>query len=206
MQIKKESVKSKILESAKIEFLKHGYQSASLRTIAKHSGLSKGALYCYFENKEDLFTGLVKEPAERLYQNIKALQEQALSQDIASQVDYANNKEPNREDTWINYIYDNIEAFKLIALKSEGTKYQYFFDRLVELEKESTESYLNNMRKAQALYYDPDDMLVQILTEVAIKSLVFIIEHDIPRDKGLHYWRKMEVFYFAGWKKLLFNL
>ncbi len=205
MQIKKESVRNKILESAKKEFLEYGYQGASLRTIAKHSGLSKGALYCYFKNKEDIFTELVKEPAEQLYQNIKAMQAQALSQDIASQVDYANNREPYREEAWINYIYDNIAVFKLIALNSKGTKYQYFFNRLVELEKASTVRYLNNMRKAQALYYDPDDMLVQILTEVAIKSLVFIIEHDIPRDKGLHYWRKMEVFYFAGWKKLLFD-
>ncbi len=206
LQIKKEVVKNKILESAKKEFLKHGFQSASLRTIAKRSGLSKGAFYTYFSNKEAIFTELVKEPAEKLYQYIKAMQAQALSQDIASQIDYANAKDPKQDDFWINYMYEHIDSFKLIALHSKGTQYQDYFNRLVELEKTSTLSYLRNMRKANALYYDPDDMLVHILTDIAIRSLICILENDIPREKGLHYWQKMEVFYFAGWKKLLFNI
>ncbi len=206
MQVKKDAIKNKILESAKKEFLEHGYQGASLRTISKNAALSKGALYSYFKNKEDIFTALVKEPADNLFQHMKTIQERALSQDIASQIDYANSKNPTQEDSWINYIYDNIDAFRLIALNSKGTKYEDFFKRLAHLEKSSTLKYIENMRVAKALYYDPDDMLVHILNDITIKSLISIIEHDIPREKGLSYWHKMEEFYFAGWKKLLFNL
>ncbi len=206
VQIKKDEVKNKILESAKKEFLEHGYQGASLRTIAKNLGLTKGALYPYFKNKEDIFTALVKGPAENLYQYMKKMQEEALSQDLSSQVDYANNEGPAQDDSWVNYIYDNMDVFRLIALNSKGTKYQDFFSDLANLEKKSTLRYIENMREAKALYYDPDDMLVHILIDITIKSLISIIENDIPRDKGLIYWRKMEEFYFAGWKKLLFNL
>ncbi len=206
MQIKKDEVKNKILKSAKNEFLKHGYQGASLRTIANNLGLSKGAIYPYFKNKEAVFIELVKEPAENLYQHMKTMQERALSQDLSSQIAYANNENPNQEDLWINAIYDNIDIFKLIALKSSGTRYENYFARLASLEEESTLKYINNMREAKALQYDPDAMLVHILIEIAFKSLISIIENDIPRDKGLAYWQKMEEFYFAGWKKLLFNL
>ncbi len=206
MQVKKDEVKNKILKSAKKEFLEHGYQGASLRTIVKNIGLTKGALYSYFKNKEDIFIELVKTPAEHLYQYMKTMQENALSQDIVGQIDYANNKSPDHDDSWVNFIYDNIDEFRLIAFGSKGTKYEDFFKRLVHLEKKSTLKYIENMRKAKTLHYDPDDMLVHILTDITIKSLISIIENDIPREKGLLYWRKMEEFYFAGWKKLLFNL
>ncbi len=85
MQVKKKEVKDKILASAKSEFLKHGYEGASLRTIAKNLGLSKGVIYSYFDNKEDIFIELVKEPAQKLYQYMKTMQDRALSQDISSQ-------------------------------------------------------------------------------------------------------------------------
>ncbi len=99
-----------------------------------------------------------------------------------------------------------MDVFKLIALKSKGTKYKGYFESLANLEEKSTLQYINNMRDAKALQYDPDDALVQILNESVFKCLISLIEHDVPRDKGLIYWRKIEEFYFAGWKKILFNL
>ncbi len=206
VQVKKDVVKNKILESAKKEFLEHGYEGASLRTIAKNLGLTKGALYSYFKNKEDLFIELVQEPAENLYRHMEAMQEQALRQDVKSQRNYADEDDPQIAYSWINEIYDNMDAFRLIALKSKGTRYEDFFCRLAALEKKSTLEYVKNMRESQALHYDPDDLLIDILLDSPIKNLIRIIEYQVPREQGLLYWHKIESFYFAGWKKLLFNL
>ena len=51
--------KEKLLQSAKAEFIAKGYQGASLRTICKNSGVTTGALYFFFKDKDDLFTSLV---------------------------------------------------------------------------------------------------------------------------------------------------
>lgn len=49
--------KSKLLASAKAEFLEKGYINASLRSICKNAGVTTGALYFFFRDKEDLQSG-----------------------------------------------------------------------------------------------------------------------------------------------------
>ena len=44
------------------EFLEKGFMKASLRSICKKAGVTTGALYFFFEDKDDLFASLVQEP------------------------------------------------------------------------------------------------------------------------------------------------
>ena len=50
-----ESLKTRILDVSKQEFASHGYEGASYNKIIQKIGISKGSMYYYFENKEDLF-------------------------------------------------------------------------------------------------------------------------------------------------------
>ena len=49
-----------ILEGARRLFLSKGFDAASMGDIAREAGVSKGTLYVYFDNKEVLFTALVR--------------------------------------------------------------------------------------------------------------------------------------------------
>ena len=53
--------KKKILDSAMAEFLEKGFMNASLRTIASNAGLTTGAMYRHFKDKDALFCALVDE-------------------------------------------------------------------------------------------------------------------------------------------------
>ncbi len=48
-----------ILEAAGEEFSKFGFENASLNQIIKRAGISKGATYYYFDDKQDLFMTVV---------------------------------------------------------------------------------------------------------------------------------------------------
>src|SRR5690349_826343 len=48
-----------ILDGARAVFLSRGFDAASMGEIAKAAGVSKGTLYVYFENKEELFEAIV---------------------------------------------------------------------------------------------------------------------------------------------------
>ena len=48
-----EGVTEKLLESAKKEFLKSGYENASLQVIAEKAGSSKGAIYIRYTGRTD---------------------------------------------------------------------------------------------------------------------------------------------------------
>ena len=50
-----------ILEAALAVFAERGLAAARLEDIAKRAGVSKGTIYLYFENKEELFRGVVRD-------------------------------------------------------------------------------------------------------------------------------------------------
>ena len=58
-QTLKDDVREKIIESAKEEFLKYGYEDSSMRRIASNSDMTVGNLYRYFQNKEALNVEIV---------------------------------------------------------------------------------------------------------------------------------------------------
>ena len=48
-----------IIDGARAVFLAQGFDAASMGEIARAAGVSKGTLYVYFENKEQLFEAIV---------------------------------------------------------------------------------------------------------------------------------------------------
>ena len=49
-------VREQLMIAAKSEFLRCGYQKASLRSIAQAAGVSTGSVYFFFGSKENFFT------------------------------------------------------------------------------------------------------------------------------------------------------
>lgn len=55
-----------ILRVAAEEFAEHGYEASSYNRIIERSGLSKGAIYYYFDDKEDLYATVLRDAMQRL--------------------------------------------------------------------------------------------------------------------------------------------
>ena len=53
-----------IVDGARAVFLAQGFDAASMGEIARAAGVSKGTLYVYFENKEELFEAIVHEQCQ----------------------------------------------------------------------------------------------------------------------------------------------
>ena len=58
--------REKLLKSALAEFSEKGYMKASLRKICADAGVTTGALYFFFRNKNDLFAAIVDPPLKEL--------------------------------------------------------------------------------------------------------------------------------------------
>lgn len=61
-----EARRQSILDAATRVFAQKGIASATMAEIASEAGISPGAIYRYFENKEDLARGCMNESAESL--------------------------------------------------------------------------------------------------------------------------------------------
>ena len=58
--------RQKLIDSAKKEFFENGFAKASLRKICTNAGVTTGALYFFFKNKDDLFSAIVAPPLIKL--------------------------------------------------------------------------------------------------------------------------------------------
>ena len=64
-QIAEDNVKRRqIIEGARTAFLEQGFDAASMNDIARTARVSKGTLYVYFQNKEQLFQAICSEECQ----------------------------------------------------------------------------------------------------------------------------------------------
>lgn len=64
---------AEILAAALEVFAARGFQGARLEEVAKRAGVSKGALYLYFETKADLFRAVVTDAVSPNLERVKAI-------------------------------------------------------------------------------------------------------------------------------------
>jgi AcrR family transcriptional regulator len=78
MQILKQDTKDKIRLEAKRAFLANGYRKASMRAIAEASGITAGNIYRYYENKEALFSSVIRDAYDAVIHIIDAHQSSSI--------------------------------------------------------------------------------------------------------------------------------
>ncbi len=59
-----------ILKAAGEEFAEKGFEGASINRIIQRSGMSKGSVYYYFEDKADLFATVIERGTQRVMEEV----------------------------------------------------------------------------------------------------------------------------------------
>lgn len=72
-QHSKAQLKRQILDAAREIFVRDGYESFSMRKLARRIEYSPGSIYLHFRNKEELFESLVEESFDRLLKALNRL-------------------------------------------------------------------------------------------------------------------------------------
>lgn len=105
--------KKRITEAAINEFAVYGYENGSTNRIVKDCGISKGSLFKYFENKEELYIYLIETIFFEMSEGIK-VDIDRLSKDLFKRViEYS-----SAEIAW--YISNPIKGRFLIGVASES--------------------------------------------------------------------------------------
>lgn len=123
-----------VLRCAAAEFLRYGYETASLREITKGAGVTTGYIYFHYQNKNGLFKRLVHEAFCEIIQIIK---------DSLEGICTSPNKNPvyvqyYRQviDQLFNFIIHHQNEVRLLTNSSEGTEYANFITKLLVMESE----------------------------------------------------------------------
>ncbi len=192
-----------ILSAARQEFLQKGFQGASLRTIVKKANVTTGAFYGYFNSKEELFDALVKDQHTHILEMYQKI------------LDDFHNIPPEEQRTYMidytvagmsnitNYIYDNIDAFKLILCCSEGTVYENLIHDMIQMDCDATHDFSEVMNQNGMHMNTVHPQLEHMLTSGMFYAYFEIFVHEIPRENAAEYIKQLITFYEAGWKKIM---
>ncbi|WP_027624447.1 TetR/AcrR family transcriptional regulator [Clostridium lundense] len=189
-----------ILNCAKAEFLEKGFKDASLRNIAKQAGVTTGAIYGYFKDKDDIFVTLVKDVVHGLYNLIEEIERK--QNDIYDKNTKLKNEMIDAKEEhikYINYLYDNFDVCKLLIMCSSGSSMENYMDVLIEKVLKENKEPIQFVKETSGL----DEFTIHVIVECYMNAATEFIKHDIPYEIAIKQFEKMNSFFFAGWNELI---
>lgn len=194
--------KSKLLFSAKQEFMEKGYMKASLRNICKDAGVTTGALYFFFKDKEDLFASLVKEPLDKLFNimNQHYSEELVTSKlDESGKLDFSEDLEVVK--LVLHHMYQYYDEFQLVLNKSQGSCFETCIDQFVEI-SEKHYRILADMYSEKTKNKKLEDYIVHWFAHMQIDIFVHLLTHEKSEEAALQYLISIMKSLMVGWSGL----
>lgn len=200
MSYSSNQTRERILDCALQEFKQYGYQNANMRRIAQTAKATTGALYNHFANKAVLFDALVQGPAEDMLGQFQELHRQTVQQ--TADISGGDWEDAGRSgaDWMLDYIYEHMDAFRLIFCHSEGTQWSGYLEQLIEIEEQAYRTYFDALGKPGK---QVEDFFLHITSASGFQYMVEIVAHDLPYEKAVAVMNNLKRFSLAGWHEML---
>ena len=192
----------RIIPAARQEFLEKGFEKASIRAIAAAAGMTSAGLYRHFADKEAMFAELV----EPLLQEFRGLF------DVFKTRDYELLERGLLDTMWedgadlaafLDLIYRDFDAAKLLICRSQGTRYEYFIHDFVMEEQKETLAYLDEARRRGVPVKDIRPEELHLLLSAYASAISEVVVHDFTREEAQHYLTTLQTFFYPGWRAVL---
>ena len=197
--------KEKLLTSARSEFMEKGYAKSSLRKICANAGVTTGALYFFFKDKEDLFLSVVKKPYCELLDMLKshfAMDKQFLS-DMGIYT-YDDHSHGDFARMLIHHLYANREAFLLILTKSQGTDFENCIDELVEMLEQGYREIAESV-SAKSPEVEINSYTLHWMVHMNIDAFIHLLTHEPNEEKAFLQIKKIMDYLAKGWVELVIS-
>lgn len=188
----RENSKELIIRAGKQEFLKYGYKGASLRNICKQAGVTTGAFYFQFENKEQLLDEILR-PVITYF---SAMVQKSTMEEFEGESSSADGDEQMLEMLW-NYK----EECQILLEGTEGTAYEKVFEELQE-----------GLRQGFLLFFgkygisDVDEKLLDVIVRMRVESYLTIIRKEYTLEETKKLARQIGIYCDAGFEALVRQL
>ena len=164
--------RTRVIDAATKEFAKKGYHDASVSSIAAKANISVGAIYKYFENKQDLFLTIIDESIVRIENLLLGLAK--TDEDVMIKVEKILREiiSVSREDGVLINLYNSMTSINDKKLASQFAK---------EMEQIIAEIYTQAIIEGQAngeIRKDIDPKVAAFLIDDLFMSLQFSFAND----------------------------
>lgn len=186
---RRKQTEQKLIKSGKEEFLKKGYAKANLRDICKNAGVTTGAFYFSFENKEALLSAILA-PVITDY-------EKMCSTFARREEDDPNTADDN-ERQMMEYLSEHRTEAIILMEKSAGSRYEKFRPQISQQMQAAFTSYFTKFMGST-----PDAELVRILVTMRLQGYMELIKGDYTVEERVRLAREIGIHADAGTTALI---
>lgn len=197
MAVKDHSLDEKIIKAAWNEFMAYGFQKASLHKIANNAGITTGALYTRYKNKDALFCSLVEDAMASMTEKAKPMKEMY----------YAVEEKRNMEElfkvmeyemmVFLDILFQYYDECTLFFCRSEGSSVETKLKQMTERKVEETVAFIKRMTKGTLNLTGVD-----LIISEQFQFYRHILEKRYSKEEALSCMKTINMFLEAGWKRL----
>ena len=194
------NTEAKILFAAKKEFLDKSFAGTSVRAIAEKAGLTTGALYNKFKDKDSIFAALVKNVFDEF---LILLKHKDSSDDgfysmKTTDISFITEVSRQRFIRMLDFFYDNYDEMKLIICSSKGSSYEHIFDKAIKLTEAETVRWL---KKDGITVSRRTSFFIHVMVSSHFENLKEIFYHNLKKPEALEYVLDFNAYHCGGWKQ-----
>ena len=199
-EVKSGETRQLLLQCAKKEFMEKGYSKASLRSICKEAGVTTGALYFFFQDKDDLFCSLVSDSLMRIMELIK--EHQQFEENEAKEEILSSNHDMESErilvEVLVHEMYQNRDEMLLLVNGAQGSSLENAVDRIID------EMDAHNLHLARATCQELgipmlEEKLVHWMSHNQIDMFLYMLKHIETEEQALAFGRQAITYLVTGW-------
>ena len=196
MATKDHSLDEGIVRAAYAEFLEHGFQKASIHKIAEKAGVTTGAIYTRYRNKDALFCSLLQ-PFFAAYQSFfaPAAAEYEKARESRS-VEALCGAIRFEEDLYIRLLLEHYDDCTLFFCKSDGSSIEAMLKDTMETKARTTVEFFRDV-------YGKDVNAVAIRLLMGSQFWYFrqLLDERLDQAEMLESLNTVLEFSNAGWKR-----
>ena len=201
MANKDHSLDEGILRAAYSEFLTYGFQKASLHKIAEKAGVTTGAIYTRYKNKDALFVSLLQdffEAMNNLFAPVADEYEKAKHSAKPEGILRAINAE---ERTYFQLLTERYDDCALFYCRSDGSSIEATLHELMERKAEQTVEFF-----FQVYGKEPNADAIRLLMGSQFWYFRQLLDQHMEKDRMLTCLQAVIDFTNAGWRQLCDSL
>ena len=194
------NTREKILNAAKREFLDKGFAGTNVRAVAQRAGVTTGALYNLFKNKDGIFEALVGGVFNE-FLNILAYNDVFEARELdmkAGDLSEITEMSRRRFLRMIDFFYANWDAMKLLVCCAKGSSFEHIFDKAIDLTEKETLRLLtmDGVKMSRRIKF-----FIHVMVTSHFENLKEIFYHDLTKSEAADFILDFNVYHCGGWKQ-----
>ena len=180
--------------------MEYGFENASMRRIGERCGMTAAGLYRHCRDKADLFRELVSPSVEKINEWLEAHISRSIGTLETENPDLWNDSEI---DMMRDLIYPNMEEYRLLLVKAQGTDYENILHDLTEQHQEKILELLPLLKEKGYTPKEISPKELHLLLSAYMTALFEPVVHGYTREEAYRCLETVEMFFLPGWKNVL---